>query len=612
MIYLHNSDLGMHGNLRSSNCVITSRWTLQVTDFGIHELRFASENSPAGCENPNNFKLLWKAPEQLRDLRDGGTGRGSKKADIYAMGIIVFELFGRQGPYGYSITEQMSYNEILEAVMAGEEYMRPDIEVLRDVALDTDNELPDCIVSLMEDCWAEDPDCRPDIAAIRDRTKPLRAGQKNSIMDQMVVMLEKYSNNLEDLVTERTRQLFEEKLKTEDLLHRMLPRSVAKRLTQGQGVEPEHFDLCTIYFSDIVGFTSMCSESSPLQVVNFLNELYSKFDKIIQGFDVYKVETIGDAYMVVSGLPEKNPYHAGSIASLGLELLAAVKNFEISHRPRDTLQLRIGMHSGNVVAGVVGLAMPRYCLFGDTVNTASRMESNGAPLRIHISKETNTELENIGGYITEERGLVNMKGKGEVLTYWLTGTTDGAIEARTIDDDNKLKPLFSFPAKPDKLRVGSSVEVSRRRSPRMSMISSSDMRQSYRERNPPGTPDSRRMSANARTHHDSGDKEKDLLTGESLPEDYRVFNFETKDERDKAFAAKLLAGRGKSPGSSLRGAGYTGSSYTINSSHTPSNRSVLHHNTAMVHFSGNFTRRDKATKIIRKLSNYLKALRYPN
>ena len=325
MIYLHNSDLGMHGNLRSSNCVITSRWTLQVTDFGIHELRFASENSPTGCENPNNFKLLWKAPEQLRDLRDGGTGRGSKKADIYAMGIIVFELFGRQGPYGYSITEQMSYNEILEAVMAGEEYMRPDIEVLRDVALDTDNELPDCIVSLMEDCWAEDPDSRPDIAAIRDRTKPLRAGQKNSIMDQMVVMLEKYSNNLEDLVTERTRQLFEEKLKTEDLLHRMLPRSVAKRLTQGQGVEPEHFDMCTIYFSDIVGFTSMCSESSPLQVVNFLNELYSKFDKIIQGFDVYKVETIGDAYMVVSGLPVSNgDTHAREIARMSLRILDKV------------------------------------------------------------------------------------------------------------------------------------------------------------------------------------------------------------------------------------------------------------------------------------------------
>ena len=128
---------------------------------------------------------------------------------------------------------------------------------------------------------------------------------------------------------------------------------------QGIGVEPETFNQCTIYFSDIVGFTAMCSESTPLQIVNFLNDLYSKFDEIIQGFDVYKVETIGDAYMVVSGLPERTPYHAGNIASLSLELLGAVKNFRISHRPTDTLQLRIGMHSGPVVAGVVGLAMPR-------------------------------------------------------------------------------------------------------------------------------------------------------------------------------------------------------------------------------------------------------------
>ena len=109
----------------------------------------------------------------------------------------------------------------------------------------------------------------------------------------------------------------------------------------------------------------MCSESTPLQVVNFLNELYSKFDEIIQGFDVYKVETIGDAYMVVSGLPEKTPTHAGNIASLGIELLGAVKNFSISHRPNDTLQLRIGMHTGPVVAGVVGLAMPRSVLPGN-------------------------------------------------------------------------------------------------------------------------------------------------------------------------------------------------------------------------------------------------------
>ncbi|XP_018785415.1 PREDICTED: receptor-type guanylate cyclase Gyc76C-like [Bactrocera latifrons] len=447
MIYIHNSQLMYHGNLKSSNCVVTSRWMLQVADFGLHELRNCAESESIG-EHQHYRNQFWKAPELLRNPHLYGTQKG----DVYAFAIIMYEIVSRKGPFGQVAYEPKEIvDRVKELPLAGSIPFRPELECIREHEL-----CPDYVLDCIKDCWSEDPEIRPDFPTIRNRLKKMRGGKTKNIMDQMMEMMEKYANNLEEIVTDRTRMLCEEKRKTEDLLHRMLPRTVAEKLTMGQGVEPVSYDLVTIYFSDIVGFTAMSAESTPLQVVNFLNDLYTVFDRIIRGYDVYKVETIGDAYMVVSGLPIKNgDRHAGEIASMALDLLHAVKQHRIAHRPNETLKLRIGIHTGPVVAGVVGLTMPRYCLFGDTVNTASRMESNGEALKIHISGKCKEALDKLGGYVTEKRGLVSMKGKGDVVTYWLTDATDKAIQRKEVDMTDMPPPLFCRPRKSPKLNSDS-------------------------------------------------------------------------------------------------------------------------------------------------------------
>uniref|UniRef100_A0A672Q3J3 Guanylate cyclase n=1 Tax=Sinocyclocheilus grahami TaxID=75366 RepID=A0A672Q3J3_SINGR len=200
----------------------------------------------------------------------------------------------------------------------------------------------------------------------------------------------------------------------------MLPKAVADDLRQGRTAEAQSYSNATVYFSDIVGFTQLSGSSTPHQVVDFLNKLYTTFDDIIDNYDVYKVETIGDAYMVVSGVPKENGInHAGEIASMAQDLISVCNTFKIPHKPTTQLKIRAGIHSGPVVAGVVGTKMPRYCLFGDTVNTASRMESTSEALKIQCSGSTADLLHTLGGYVLMCRGSLNVKGKGEMTTWWL-------------------------------------------------------------------------------------------------------------------------------------------------------------------------------------------------
>ncbi|NXY11326.1 ANPRB protein, partial [Pteruthius melanotis] len=458
MAFLHNSIIGHHGSLKSSNCVVDSRFVLKITDYGLASFRspsdnedthalYASECLPGGTRGWGGLvsllhcfvlpEKLWTAPELLQ--KGHLPTPGMQKADVYSFGIIVQEVALRNGPFyiegmdlspkgegggmcaevlphhgGLVLTVGHGPAEIVQKVRNSQKpFFRPSI----DIGVHSEE-----LAVLMERCWAQEPAERPDFSQIKIFIRRFNKEGSTSILDNLLSRMEQYANNLEKLVEERTQAYLEEKRKAENLLYQILPHSVAEQLKRGETVRAEAFDSVTIYFSDIVGFTALSAESTPMQVVMLLNDLYTCFDAIIDNFDVYKVETIGDAYMVVSGLPVRNgKLHAREIVRMALALLEAVKTFKIRHRPNDQLHLRIGIHTGPVCAGVVGLKMPRYCLFGDTVNTASRMESNGQALKIHVSSATKEVLDEFGCFELELRGDVEMKGKGKMRTYWLLG-----------------------------------------------------------------------------------------------------------------------------------------------------------------------------------------------
>ncbi|XP_004768270.1 guanylate cyclase D-like [Mustela putorius furo] len=405
MRYLHHRHFP-HGRLKSRNCVVDGRFVLKVTDHGYAEL-LDVQRVPRPRPAPE--ELLWTAPELLR--APGAPGRGTLKADIFSIGIVLQEVLTRGPPYSSS---GLSAEEIIRKVVSPPPLCRP--------LVSPDHGPPECI-QLMEQCWEEAPEDRPSLDQIYTQFKSINQGKKTSVADSMLWMLEKYSQNLEDLIQERTEELELERQKTERLLSQMLPPSVAEALKMGAAVEPEYFDQVTIYFSDIVGFTIISALSEPIEVVGLLNDLYTLFDAVLGSHDVYKVETIGDAYMVASGLPRRNgSRHAAEIANMSLDILSSVRGFRMKHAPDVPIYIRAGLHSGPCVAGVVGLTMPRYCLFGDTVNTASRMESTGLPYRIHVSRSTVQTLLSLDeGYRIDIRGQTELKGKGVEETYWLVG-----------------------------------------------------------------------------------------------------------------------------------------------------------------------------------------------
>ncbi len=240
-------------------------------------------------------------------------------------------------------------------------------------------------------------------------------GQLGKNFNAMADTIQLHSENLEELVKQRTAELTEEKATSERLLLNVLPGPIADRLKRGESLIVDRFDAVSVMFADLAGFTSLSSRTTPEALVTMLNELFSMFDKLAEQHGLEKIKTIGDAYMVVAGIPQPIADHATAIAHMAIDMIAGIDAY--AKRTGTPLSIRIGIHTGSVVAGVIGTKKFIYDLWGDTVNTASRMESTGIPGRIQVTETTFKLLES--QFELEPRGPIEIKGKGSMNTFLL-------------------------------------------------------------------------------------------------------------------------------------------------------------------------------------------------
>jgi len=364
MAYLHSANV-VHGDLKPDHILMDAQFRAKISGYGFNFKHMT------GIEE--SF-TPWAAPEVLLgcdcDMR----------SDVYSFGITVWELFTRRVPF----EEEDAYYAMLAVCSEpgeGEEPYRPLIP----------SNCPTLVAKLMHTSWAQDPDLRPTFADL---------GQQIAVLD----------------LTGRQA--------TNDVLFDVFPKHVAEKLIAGEKVDPEKKECVSIFFSDIVGFTNLSDVMDASAVSDMLDRLYTKLDAISREMNVFKVETIGDAFIACTNLVEEQEDHAARLALFALAAMEAAHNTPVqeSDPSKGSVQIRVGLHCGPVVASVIGTRKKKYCLLGDTVNTASRMESHGLPGHIHISRTIAKMIKkHAPGLILEPRGLIDIKGKGRLQTYFLKG-----------------------------------------------------------------------------------------------------------------------------------------------------------------------------------------------
>ena len=353
---------------------------------------------------PFKHNTVWNPPEVIKGKAQ------SAASNAYKFGMLLYQLAFQRPPFSFiSRTEQ----EIVDAIVDADSFNAADVQPRA-----PRNGHP--LWPLMQSCWASNPGHRPSFESI-------------------VLELETFLSSVAS-----SSQVKRHQSNDSQILDSMLPASVVQALRDGKDVQPEHYESCSIFFSDIVGFTSISALLPPARVMQMLDRLYKAFDRLVLQYDLFKVETIGDAYMVASNIQRPHPDdHAARLVRFAMDAIELAKTIPVDlNSPKVPIKIRCGIHSGKCVASVIGSTNPRYCLFGDTINFASRMESNSQVYRLQISDDCRNLVQKqdpqLALRICKRPGKIPIKGKGRHKTHWVLTEQEFAEKGYQAHDSDSV------------------------------------------------------------------------------------------------------------------------------------------------------------------------------
>eukprot|EP00163_Fabomonas_tropica_P006434 TRINITY_DN1599_c0_g1_i2.p1 TRINITY_DN1599_c0_g1~~TRINITY_DN1599_c0_g1_i2.p1 ORF type:complete len:804 (-),score=238.09 TRINITY_DN1599_c0_g1_i2:16-2427(-) len=378
LTFLHSQEPAfLHQDIKSFNCLLDSRFNVKISDFGLSAVKTRSGNTKS-----SGGSIPWTAPEVIR------TRRATEASDVFSLGITLWEIASRDIPYRTLLDEAEAANNT-----------DPPLVIIRRAILDgirppIDPSWPTEFVALMKQCWNEEPSERPSADQVLQ-----------TLEDIMPVMSDDDGSE-----------------SNSDLLRSMLTSAEIAKVKAGEHYPGKLFEDVTVLFSDVVGFTTLSATLPPEDVSSLLERLFRKFDALLEETGCTKIETIGDAYILGAGLldpPHEAPH---KVARMAVRMLDVVEDFYIKEGDPSSgrIQMRIGAHCGPVSGTVIGSTHPKYTLLGDTMNTASRMESTAKPNTAQLTSDLGQRVKGSTGFKLTYNVGVDIKGKGKTNTYTLT------------------------------------------------------------------------------------------------------------------------------------------------------------------------------------------------